>query len=118
MCTADFRSRDDPRLGLGGAVVLGIVNTRWAISNFSGIAYGELAIFAQRAIGCGLPAFASSHLGAAIRRRLNSFVPAEPPKVPPRLTDAPVVSRKMADTSALDRLGAGMPFNEAMRSSL
>jgi len=36
-------------------VVLAIVNNQWAISSFSGIAGGERATFAQRAIGYGLP---------------------------------------------------------------
>jgi 2-oxoisovalerate dehydrogenase E1 component alpha subunit len=37
-------------------VVLNIVNNQWAISTFQGIAGGESATFAARAIGYGLPA--------------------------------------------------------------
>jgi len=36
-------------------VILNIVNNQWAISSFSGIAGGEAATFASRAIGYGLP---------------------------------------------------------------
>lgn len=36
-------------------VILNIVNNQWAISSFSGIAGGEKATFASRAIGYGLP---------------------------------------------------------------
>jgi 2-oxoisovalerate dehydrogenase E1 component alpha subunit len=36
-------------------VILNIVNNQWAISSFSGIAGGETATFASRAIGYGLP---------------------------------------------------------------
>ena len=35
-------------------VILGIVNNQWAISSFSGIAGGEHATFAQRALGYGV----------------------------------------------------------------
>jgi 2-oxoisovalerate dehydrogenase E1 component alpha subunit len=35
-------------------VILGIVNNQWAISSFSGIAGGEHATFAQRALGYGI----------------------------------------------------------------
>jgi 2-oxoisovalerate dehydrogenase E1 component alpha subunit len=37
-------------------VVLNIVNNQWAISSFSGIAGGEQATFAARALGYGIPA--------------------------------------------------------------
>jgi 2-oxoisovalerate dehydrogenase E1 component alpha subunit len=36
-------------------VILGVVNNQWAISSFSGIAGGERATFAQRAVGYGVP---------------------------------------------------------------
>jgi 2-oxoisovalerate dehydrogenase E1 component alpha subunit len=36
-------------------VILNVVNNQWAISSFSGIAGGEQATFASRAIGYGLP---------------------------------------------------------------
>ena len=35
-------------------VILGIVNNQWAISSFSGVAGGEHATFAQRALGYGI----------------------------------------------------------------
>ena len=35
-------------------VILGVVNNQWAISSFSGIAGGERATFAQRAVGYGI----------------------------------------------------------------
>ena len=35
-------------------VILAVVNNQWAISSFSGIAGGELATFAQRAVGYGI----------------------------------------------------------------
>ena len=37
-------------------VILNIVNNQWAISSFQGIAGGEAATFAARALGYGLPA--------------------------------------------------------------
>lgn len=37
-------------------VLLNVVNNQWAISSFQGIAGGELATFAARAIGYGMPA--------------------------------------------------------------
>src|SRR3546814_19519449 len=36
-------------------VILNVVNNQWAISSFQGIAGGECATFAARAIGYGIP---------------------------------------------------------------
>jgi 2-oxoisovalerate dehydrogenase E1 component alpha subunit len=62
-------------------VILNIVNNQWAISSFSGIAGGEAATFASRAIGYGLPglrvdgndflAVTAATLWAAERARSN-----------------------------------------------
>lgn len=54
--TADFHHALTFAAVYRAPVVLNIVNNQWAISTFQGIAGGQAATFAARAIGYGLPA--------------------------------------------------------------
>src|SRR3546814_12903299 len=54
-------------------VILNVVNNQWAISSFQGIAGGECATFAARAIGYGIPGL--REIGrATCRERVCQYV--------------------------------------------